>query len=806
MKKIIILLVTIWFSKVTIAQNDNELIDFGRPFSKATIVNLNMTVPSKNCNDKTAVLIDLGETDANDNPINCFKVLFVDLQSKTCESISLQNSTESSTVTGSIGKPSFWSFGHDGNIYVGTSNGGHIVRINYRLRKAEDLGNPLLISSNNASITSLSLGTNLALVGIIKVEGSGSYIFSYKYNCLFDILNNQPINSQYSEISQASADSYFTYALCTNGTQNKLFSIKNDTKAIEEIVSLSNNVPVANSNLRFETYIGNHVYVVNNLNNNNTYFKLIATASVSITQETPDVVAKKTSTLWPDIYKEYSNVATNYNRYTQKLSFYNQNTLEEINLDNCIQPYTIPKTYVFSPYNSLANYSSSLSGYQYDLFIHDAYGKAASFSFVKNSFTSLGNNPAGGIASAITGFDNTSVFMGAFNKVQKFDSNTPWVQSGNNPSAYEDNLYYNVSPQPNSLLAASKLKKLESQNSIVAFGTNAGKRGSQNVSQDETSLVIIEDAYPSNNTKFIYHPQFSQYYAFNKSMGVDQNNGNIIIIGNNQNSQLGSSFSHLMALDKEGSMLLEYDIYDEDNNHLYGINNIEVANNTVYFYIANILYKIDDYLAPNAVAKKMCFFSYLGSISAIGLSPNNNYVTVAVGTQGGAAYQIFVVPSDEINRSYYPYDMGNIQAVSGLIPNYDWSQYASEFAFIDNYCFLAGFKNVYGFTNNRFGSGYSDKTNKDKDLTNIFTADKTSLNIYPNPAKSSISVIYNSVTNENIQIQILNTNGSIVYNKASNTQVGKNNLDINISNLSSGTYFIKIISKSSFKTSKFYKL
>ncbi len=70
-----------------------------------------------------------------------------------------------------------------------------------------------------------------------------------------------------------------------------------------------------------------------------------------------------------------------------------------------------------------------------------------------------------------------------------------------------------------------------------------------------------------------------------------------------------------------------------------------------------------------------------------------------------------------------------------------------------------------------------------------------SLSIYPNPASDIVKV--NSEENINY-IEILNISGQIVSFENVNT----NNAEINISNLSSGVYFIKVYTANDVTTQK----
>ncbi|MDP4283306.1 MAG: T9SS type A sorting domain-containing protein [Bacteroidota bacterium] len=80
-------------------------------------------------------------------------------------------------------------------------------------------------------------------------------------------------------------------------------------------------------------------------------------------------------------------------------------------------------------------------------------------------------------------------------------------------------------------------------------------------------------------------------------------------------------------------------------------------------------------------------------------------------------------------------------------------------------------------------------------------------NIYPNPAKNSINVTIASPSNNKIEIEISDLAGKIVLRKATKIVKGDNNLSVNVTNLSSGSYILKATGSSGSQTSitKFVK-
>ncbi|HXR84912.1 MAG TPA: T9SS type A sorting domain-containing protein [Hanamia sp.] len=65
--------------------------------------------------------------------------------------------------------------------------------------------------------------------------------------------------------------------------------------------------------------------------------------------------------------------------------------------------------------------------------------------------------------------------------------------------------------------------------------------------------------------------------------------------------------------------------------------------------------------------------------------------------------------------------------------------------------------------------------------------------VYPNPAKNKLNVIVSSPISNQISVVVTNLAGKRVYQQAFSISNGGNNLDLNVSNLPAGSYFIKAI-------------
>ncbi len=78
--------------------------------------------------------------------------------------------------------------------------------------------------------------------------------------------------------------------------------------------------------------------------------------------------------------------------------------------------------------------------------------------------------------------------------------------------------------------------------------------------------------------------------------------------------------------------------------------------------------------------------------------------------------------------------------------------------------------------------------------------------VFPNPAKDYINIVLNAERNENITIQVFNTEGTQVRRYIKGLQIGTNTINIdNIESLGAGMYFIKINGQVTGFTGKFLK-
>jgi Metallo-peptidase family M12B Reprolysin-like/Secretion system C-terminal sorting domain/Bacterial pre-peptidase C-terminal domain len=89
---------------------------------------------------------------------------------------------------------------------------------------------------------------------------------------------------------------------------------------------------------------------------------------------------------------------------------------------------------------------------------------------------------------------------------------------------------------------------------------------------------------------------------------------------------------------------------------------------------------------------------------------------------------------------------------------------------------------------------------RNNNSSNELVTDK--LSVSPNPAVGVTNLLFNSDVIGNTQVIITNQLGSVVLRKTIAVNIGENRRSIDVSNLSSGVYYIRLINGASFKTTK----
>lgn len=80
--------------------------------------------------------------------------------------------------------------------------------------------------------------------------------------------------------------------------------------------------------------------------------------------------------------------------------------------------------------------------------------------------------------------------------------------------------------------------------------------------------------------------------------------------------------------------------------------------------------------------------------------------------------------------------------------------------------------------------------------------------LYPNPANNQLTIQLNAPNNEKVQLIVTDLQGKVVQSQQVNIATGSNNVNLNISQLSSGNYFVKAVCENGCTTTvhKFVKL
>lgn len=78
--------------------------------------------------------------------------------------------------------------------------------------------------------------------------------------------------------------------------------------------------------------------------------------------------------------------------------------------------------------------------------------------------------------------------------------------------------------------------------------------------------------------------------------------------------------------------------------------------------------------------------------------------------------------------------------------------------------------------------------------TGIFNTEKNKidLNIYPNPASTNLSINFTTAESTNISYEIIDLTGRILKSFSQTAELGKNIIDVNISDIQSGVYMIRL--------------
>ncbi len=804
MKKQIQLVVLLIFllGKTTSAQ-DNQILDFGKPLKMANVYELEGCVIAspESIGDFATILIDKGDLNVSNNtlPAHCFKILVVSLLTKKVKIIEIKD-LQGNLVTEPIGTPFTWTHGADGNIYVATQQGGHLVKIDYKQLLAIDLGKPYNFDGI-PSITTLSLGTDLALYGIInKTSGSniGAYTFRYDYDYTISEKDNTPIDSIRIRAKQMGADNKYTYVRC-EADDHILYAIDRVTK-IKKTISLYYNGTLLDATKAYEieTYAGDYVYARLSCSNGTAYYWKLHNGTV-IDNEGPNLsIRKRTDLIWS--FNNIKNtITTIWDEANSRIFYQIGSIIDYVDLNEKVQKVARP-TGAMTPYYNTQNQRA-------ELFVHgQRYSIAASLTTQNNPIiTVLGGNKMQSVYSTETNFDNSKVLIGSYanGTIQEYNSANEWniFNNINSPAPYSNNanplIKYQLHNPINSsnnlpgMITVNAIKKINALHLYVAAGDRA--RNNPPFYNSEITIAIINPA--TNQFKNVYNAALFQDYTFG-AIGIDQTNNNIILIGNKREAP-NQATSKLFIVNAVGEIIGTPQDLKFNTTAINDIRQIEVSNHTLFFYCSNTIYRVNDYTNANATIEIMYKIVTDGLFKAIGLDTqheNDKYIVAAYQTPSNGNYKIVYMPTTTTNNITPGADYnvikiaGSINETAGLTPY--------TFSFIENKVYLSGFTSIYGFTptaiNNAPNGGVANISQK-------------SIAVTPNPARDQININYTANANEIVQVQVYSNDGLIVYNKQLNAVIGKNNIPLNISSYATGNFIVKVAGREKMSTAKFIK-
>jgi hypothetical protein len=182
--------------------------------------------------------------------------------------------------------------------------------------------------------------------------------------------------------------------------------------------------------------------------------------------------------------------------------------------------------------------------------------------------------------------------------------------------------------------------------------------------------------------------------------------------------------------------------------------------------------------AENIVVKDMIDISKLDVNSLIPLHASHNYVTKISENKVEFIFENINLPFDDVNNDGYV--TFKIKTVPTLVVGDTFSNSANIY-----------FDYNFPIVTNTATTAIAALSNPSFEFATYFS-------LYPNPTKNELNINLKSAVEIN-SIQIYNTIGQLVI-----TQTG-NALKVDVSNLKTGNYFIKVITNEGFTTSQFIK-
>ena len=107
---------------------------------------------------------------------------------------------------------------------------------------------------------------------------------------------------------------------------------------------------------------------------------------------------------------------------------------------------------------------------------------------------------------------------------------------------------------------------------------------------------------------------------------------------------------------------------------------------------------------------------------------------------------------------------------------------------LNNSAVLVKFEGVSGYGNNL----YLDDINVNLSVGIANVAEYVQFSVYPNPASEKLSVDLNLKQTEKTTLEVLNTLGEVVISQTSQIAAGQSTVDLNVKDLTAGSYFVAV--------------
>ena len=679
----------------------NQLIDIGKPLVQSNVMVLNdCIVPSSiNNKDYTIILFDKGPLNPNNNTlaVNAFKVIFVDLQSKITQIVPIKDKA-GNIINPTVGEIFNWQIAADGNIYIATQAGGHLIKIDYKKRTVTDVGVPYNFT-NIPNLTTLSFGTDYSLYGIInRIEGKnqGAYSFNYNYNGNFILYDSLPIDISRYRVKYIGADDTHVYVRAEDATY-KLYAIDKITKQKKEI-QLYYNGAILDASKPFEivTYIGNYVYARISLHNTAYYWKLYNGKVLDNIPPPVTILNKRVDNFWKGFIYNYPEAKTMWNASTNYLQYSLDNITGSIDLNNIVQKIE-RATGTITPYLNSAKNTTQL-------FVHGVkYACAATVNMENNVIESLGVNPTISAYTSIANFNQSNVLIGGYSNglIQEYNSKNEWniFKNLNSPAPTDANanptIKYQLQNPANSsnnipgVLSVGKILKMKSTQLIIA----AGDRGRNNPPNydDEMAVSIINPA--SNTFKNVYHDAVFKDYNFG-TMCVDDVNQKILVVGLKR-KQPNIATAKLFVLDIEGNLVNEPQNFTYNGAQLNNIIYIEIVDSSIYFKSDNIVYCVKNYNNLTGIEKVVTIQGMMIGAMCLATTETEKYIVVVYELPGNEGFKVVYTPITTTNN-IVPINDKDVIKVDGTINEKNGTK-PYQIINIKNKVIISGFTSLYSF-------------------------------------------------------------------------------------------------------------